>query len=126
MSILLLFATVNAGFIPIPYWNTGDSESLKETLSCDKYMCAPKNITFADGDCSYYQDNTYYLKPCTAKETPNCYARQGMNSTCTPPLNSGLDLPVFLHGAYPGEICRGDADCKYGTCNNSTDLCVGF
>ena len=122
MSILLLFATVQAGFIPIPHWKTGDEIGQQEDLNCDKFQCAPKNITFAEGDCSYYDGNTYYLNPCPGPEDPYCFIREGMNSTCVTPFY--LD-GVTLHDAYPGEICRGDADCRYGTCNNSTLTCDG-
>jgi len=37
MSILLLFATVQAGFIPIPHWKTGDEIGQSEALNCDKF-----------------------------------------------------------------------------------------
>lgn len=86
--------------------------------SCPAYECNNKKNELDPGTCIYYNNNTFYLEPCT-----------GNNNYCPPinsPGNSTCQTAPGItpqYNAWPGEVCGGNNLCAYGTCQGG--ICQG-
>ncbi|CAG9324808.1 unnamed protein product [Blepharisma stoltei] len=85
---------------------------------CPAYECNNNQKPLTHDTCVYYDDNTYYLQPCTTQGTYCPPITSPGNSTCTT-----TPAPVAKATSWPGEPCNNLNLCAYGTCKNG--ICVG-
>lgn len=84
-------------------------------LNCPKYQCKHDDLGFYLQQCLYFQQQTYYVQPCSSKVVSYCQPTSAFsNITCTQPPK----LP-FKGIAWPGESCFNDTSCAYGVCDNA-------
>jgi len=86
-------------------------------LECPQFTCKPASLPFADDTCIYYDNSTYFLRPCSnGYICPPIYTPG--NSTC-----QLSPIPSLLNTSWPGEPCINNSTCAFGYCEN--EICVG-
>ena len=87
-------------------------EQTPGTVSCYKYQCNYDEYSMLNSTCVMYLNGIFYLQLCNDKATPYCIPldQPNNNSTCQP------SPPNPIAYAWPGEACKQNADCAYGTC----------
>lgn len=90
-------------------------DSLKEDTTCSKYRCKSADEHFVSNTCIFFDiaNDVHILNPCDKGYI--CTPVTGTNSTCF------KEPPVTEADKYPGENCKDNTDCVYGTCQN--DIC---
>ena len=87
-------------------------EQNPEVLSCYKYQCNNGQYAMLNSTCVMYLNGVFYLQVCQDKSTPYCIPidEPNNNSTC----QVAPAEPIAF--SWPGEACRKDVDCVYGSC----------
>ena len=98
-----------------PEYVTAEEEYMQS--ECDAFVEKLDSQTFSQSTCVFYdsEEEKNYVRACTD------------STTCTPPdtLPGNYTCKTEeVEKSYPGELCKADDDCQYGSCGTD-QKCIG-